>query len=67
MLNDEKRPAKRKAFAAIAVIAGAALVVLELLRPGATSAGERWFWLIVGLALVGLGVMGLLDRGDASD
>ena len=62
---EEKRPAKRKAFALIAMIAGLGLIALELLRPQAATTGERWFWLIVGVLLVGLGLAGVMDRGDA--
>ena len=67
MLNQDKRRGRRKTFAAIGVIAGVALIVLEVLRPQATSAGERWFWLIVGALLIGMGVTEFTSRGEESD
>ena len=66
MLN-EKRPGKRRAFAVIAMIAGFVLLALELMRPHAATAGERWFWLLVGVLLVGLGLAGVMDRGDPAE
>lgn len=58
----EKRP--RKAFALIAVIAGVALLALEVLRPSSSPMAERWFWIVVGILLVGLGVAGVMERAD---
>ena len=64
----DKRPPRKTFFAAIAVVAGLALVGLELARPGGTSAGERWFWLVVGVLLVALGLAELMSgRGGGGD
>ena len=51
------KPAKsRKLFSAIGVIAGLALIVLEVVQPLSASGIERTFWLTVGVLLVGVGV-----------
>lgn len=65
---NEKRTARRKVFAAIAVAAGIALLALELANPPrGTTTGERWFWFIVGALLVGLGVAELRSPGRGKD
>jgi hypothetical protein len=51
------KPAKpRKLLAVFGVIAGLALIVLELVQPLSSSTVERVFWLAVGVLLVGIGV-----------
>jgi len=55
----EKRPLRRRIFAAIAVMAGLALLALELINVQGTTSGERWFWFVVGVLLVGLGIVEL--------
>ena len=46
----------RKSFAVVGVIAGLALVVLELIQPLSSTTVERVFWLAVGVLLIGVGV-----------
>ena len=59
---DKPKP-RKTLFAAIAVVAGLLLVGSELVgRPGA-SAGERWFWAIVGVLLIVLGLAELAGWG----
>jgi hypothetical protein len=51
------KPAKRrKVLAVFGVIAGVALIVLELIQPLGVAMAERVFWLLVGALLVGVGV-----------
>ena len=52
-----KRPFRKKLFAGLAVAAGVVLLAFEVARPAATSssAAEQWFWLVVALALIGVG------------
>jgi hypothetical protein len=51
------KPAKRrKVLAVFGVIAGVALIVLELIQPLGVTMAERVFWLLVGALLVGVGV-----------
>ena len=46
----------RKLLAVFGVIAGLALIVLELIQPLSSTMVERIFWLAVGVLLVGIGV-----------
>ena len=66
MTGGKRRP-RRKIFAALAVASGLALIVLEIIRAPDTTAAERWFWWVVGLLLVGLGVAELRLPGDQDD
>ena len=54
------KPAKsakpRKLLAVFGVIAGLALIVLELVQPLSSTTVERVFWFAVGVLLVGIGV-----------
>ena len=51
------KPTKsRKSFAVVGVIAGLALIVLEVIQPLGSTTTERVFWLAVGVLLVGVGV-----------
>ena len=60
-----KRPVRRKVFAAIALIAGLAMLGLELVRPPlGTTAVEAWFWRVVGVLLVTLAVAELTSGRD---
>ena len=58
---------RRRVFAALAALSGVALLAFELFKPppGTTSA-ERWFWLAVGVLLIGL-AMAELMRGEPPD
>ncbi len=59
----EKPRPRKTLFAVICVVAGLLLVGSELAgRPGAT-AGERWFWAIVGVLLIVLGAAELAGWG----
>ena len=54
----------RKIGGALAVLAGVALVVLERSEAlGGAGQGAAWFWIIVALLLVSLGLAELLDVG----
>jgi len=54
----------RKLGGALAVLAGVALVVLERSEAlGGAGQGAAWFWIIVALLLVSLGLAELLDVG----
>jgi hypothetical protein len=57
---------RRRVFAAIGLIAGVALLVLEVVRPLSSSSGERWFWLFVGVMLIGVSVAQLREPGGPS-
>jgi hypothetical protein len=68
MSSSNKRPVRRRLFAALAVISGVVLVAFELLKPPpGTTGAERWFWLVVGVLLVGLGTAELMRGSDARD
>jgi hypothetical protein len=58
-----KRPVRRKVFAAVGLVAGLAMLGLEVLRPpeGTTSV-EWWFWRVVAVLLVVLAVAELTSR-----
>ena len=68
-LGSQKRPARRRRlFAALAALSGAVLIAFELLRPPTgTSSAERWFWLVVGVLLIGLGTAELMRPSDTRD
>lgn len=57
-----KRSVRRKLFAALAVVAGLVLLAFEFGGERAASGTqvERWFWALVALGLIGLGVAELL-------
>ena len=56
---------RRRVFAALAALSGAALLAFELRKsPAGTTVGERWFWLVVGVAVLGMGIAELM-RPDA--
>jgi hypothetical protein len=51
------KPTKpRKGLAVFGVVAGLALIVLEMIQPLSSTTAERVFWLAVGVLLVGVGV-----------
>ena len=55
----------RKVGAVLAIFIGVLLVVLERTQAlGGERQGAAWFWIIVALALVAVGLAELLDRGD---
>ena len=63
-----KRAGGRKVFGVLAVVAGLVLLVFEVGRPSpAASTVERWFWIAVGLAVFGLGLIELLSPPPPSD
>ena len=59
---------RRRVFAALAALSGVALLAFELLKPppGTTSA-ERWFWLVVGVLLIGLATAELMRGSEPRD
>ena len=65
-MTPQKRPLRRKLFASLAVTAGFVLIGLELAGAGDFSTGERWFWAIVGVLLIALGVAELMSPRDAN-
>jgi len=55
--------------AAIAIVAGLTLLVFELRVLWRGGGGEAWFWMVVAVLLVAVGVaqwLGLTDRSDDS-
>ena len=60
-MSRSRRPLRRKLFGGFAIAAGLVLIAFEFGRPGTSVLQvERWFWGLVGLAVVGLGAMELL-------
>jgi hypothetical protein len=58
-----KRPVRRKVFAAVGLVAGLAMLGLEVLRPPEGTTGlEWWFWRVVAVLLVILAVAELTSR-----
>lgn len=55
------KPRSRKAFAAVALVAGLALVFFEARRFDSSGPNERWFWLLVGSLVVVLSGIELLS------
>ena len=63
-----KKAFRRKLFAGLAVVAGVALLAFEFARPEVSvTRGERWFWVVVGAALVVLGAMELAGPSRERD
>ena len=62
-----KRAGGRKVFGVLAVVAGLVLLAFEVGRPQAASAVERWFWIAVGFAVFGLGLIELLSPPPPPD
>jgi hypothetical protein len=60
------RGPRRKLLAALATLSGIVMLALEFIRPHG-SAGERWFWLVVGVLLIALGVAELLLKESRDD
>lgn len=55
----------RKAGGILAIVIGSLLIVLERTQAlGGEQQGAAWFWIIVALALIAVGLAELLDRGD---
>ena len=59
----EKPRPRKTLFAAVAVASGVLLVGFEAAGKGGGSAGERWFWAVVGLLLIVLGLAELAGWG----
>jgi hypothetical protein len=58
-----KPPVRRKVFAAIGLVAGLAMLGLEVVRPPAgTTSIEWWFWRAVGVLLIVISVAELTSR-----
>ena len=60
--GEKRGPRGRKVMAAVAVVAGGALLAFEVSRFGVGGSGERWFWLAVGVLVVVLGAVELLSK-----
>jgi hypothetical protein len=56
----------RKVFSAIALMTGVALVAFEIGRFSASGPVERWFWLLVGVLVAGLGAFNFLSEPPAN-
>jgi uncharacterized membrane protein YczE len=54
--KDAEPPKSRKLLAVFGLLAGAALIVLELIQPLSSTMVERVIWVAVGVLLVGVGV-----------
>ncbi len=62
MSGKPRRRFRGKVLGGVAVAAGVLLLVFEAVRPGASASNvERWFWMAIALAVVGLGVMELMS------
>jgi hypothetical protein len=62
----KKRPFRKKLLAGLAVLAGTVLLAFETAGGGSTPAGERWFWIAVGVGLVGLGIAELVSAPSST-
>ena len=63
----DKRSTRRRIFAGFGILAGVVLIAFELARPGGSTTGERWFWMAVAVALVGLGIAEFTQRSSDGD
>ena len=59
MAESKRQPGR--VFAALAVVGGVALAIFELRLLWQGAGGEAWFWLVVAVLMIGLGVFGLFD------
>jgi hypothetical protein len=67
MPTNPRKPVKsRKSFAVVGMIAGLALIVLELIQPLGSTTTERVFWIAVGVLLAGVGVAQLRTPPSSS-
>lgn len=63
----QRRAARRRVLAAIAVVMGMVLLGFELMQPAGTGTVERWFWFAVGVLLIGLGLAELRSPREPGD
>ena len=62
-LGNPRKRRFRKAGGALAVLAGLLLIVLERSEAiGGQQAGVAWFWIVVAVLLIMLGIAELADR-----
>ena len=59
----EKPRPRKTVFAAICLVAGLLLIGSELAGRQGATAGERWFWAVVGVLLIVLGAAELAGWG----
>jgi hypothetical protein len=58
-----KRP--KRAYSAVAVLGGIALLMFELGK-WSTSSPEKWFWALIAVLMIALGLVGVFQREDDS-
>ena len=51
-----------RVFAALAVVGGLALGFFEVRLLAQGAGGETWFWLVVAVLMLALGIFGLFDK-----
>lgn len=59
-----KRP--KRAYSLVGVLAGIALLAFEISK-WSTSSPEKWFWALVAVLMIALGIAGVLQKDDPTD
>jgi hypothetical protein len=65
MAEQQRRPGRL--FPALAVVGGVALAAFEVRLLWDGAGGQAWFWLVVAVLMIALGVFGLLDNPDGHE
>ncbi len=56
-----KRP--KRAYSLVATLGGVALLAFEI-NKWSTSSPEKWFWVLVAVLMIVLGVVGIVQRDE---